>query len=99
MPAAPRRLSQSEVTAAWSACELARPLVEASLERLHEIGDLGRRRPLRHGCVLALDLRLDHLAERVRVSVAIFGGIPVAAQRVDELPRQLHLRLAPALTG
>ena len=75
---------------------LPRPLrlVEAGLERGHEVDDVRRRLGglgLVHD-LLACLLRLDALAQLLDVRVVILVRVPVGGQSVDELARHLQRR-------
>jgi hypothetical protein len=62
-------------------------------ERLHQIRHTLAFRHLRGDDLFALDLHLDDLPEDVGIGVLELLGVPLIAERVHELARELQPRL------
>src|SRR5437870_6876184 len=65
-------------------------LLEARLERLHQIDDLRRLAGRGDLDLTARQLLIDRLLERFRVGIVVLLGPPRPGQRLDELAGQLH---------
>jgi hypothetical protein len=69
------------------------------LEPLHQVSDPRALRTALDDDFLPLNLGVDDLAQNFGIRVAELSWVPLARKGVDEVVRQSHLFLVPALAG